>query len=130
MVHGALPGGGSRALAELIDKHGEAIEATLATFGVDLYDVYRGDVPPSKVFRLLKWSAPDSPFRASVAGGPDRLGWTGPMSLLADLWDILAAVNTPQGKKQVTHPRFGGGKSGGTPLGQMMKKRTKGRGDG
>jgi len=26
----------------------------LASFGVDLYDVYRGDVPASKVLRLLK----------------------------------------------------------------------------
>lgn len=132
MVHGALPGGGSRALAELIDKHGEAIEATLAGFGVDLYDVIRGDVPPTKVFRLLKWSPPDSPWRASVNGGIDRLGWTGGAApVVADLFDALVAVNTPKGKEPVKHPRGGKGRKAASNLGQVFTNmKSKGRGHG
>lgn len=132
MVHGALPGGGSRALAELIDKHGEAIEATLASFGVDLYDVFRGDVLPSKVFRLLKWSPPDSPWRASVNGGVDRLGWTGGAApVMADVWDVLAAVNTKQGKEPPRHPRGGKAGKAAKNLGSMFNTmKSKGRSDG
>jgi hypothetical protein len=93
--------------------------------------VIRGDVPPSKVLRMLRWSPVDSPFRASVAGGPDRLGWGGPMGVMADVWDVLVAVNTEKGKNPPSHPRYGKAK-GGTSLGQMMKNRlgSKGRGNG
>lgn len=91
----------------------------------------RGDVPPSKVLRLLKWSPVDSPWRASVNGGISRLGWTGgAMPGMADLWDLLAALHTPKNGTPSTHPRWGKASQGAISLGQMFKNRkTKGRGD-
>lgn len=120
MVHGALQPGGSGALAELIDKHGEAVEATLAAAGVDLYDVLRGEVPAAKAMRLLRWSPPGSAFRASIAGGPDHMLYLGGGHLVANVFDVIAAANTVQGKKPPTHPRPGGRQKQGRTLTNLM----------
>lgn len=97
MVHGAARRGGSLGLADLIDRHGEAIAAELARIGLDILDLYRtgpdgGPVlSPRRVWRVLRWSPIDGPFVASLRGGPQWLGWDRRMQALADLWNLTAA---------------------------------------
>lgn len=108
MVHGEEPAGGTESLAELIDDHGEAIEADLQRFyGVDLLDVFRPDsrLTPAKVLRLLSQLDAESCTVAEMAGNRELRGWTPDRAILADLWDLIAAVNTPPKKRPPKYPR-------------------------
>ena len=111
MVHGAESTGGTEGLAGLIDDYGEAIEADLQEyFGLDLLDVFRPDgrLTPGKVLRLLSQLGVESRTVAEMAGNRDLRGWTQDRAILADLWDLIAAVNTPPKKRRPRYPRPGG----------------------
>ena len=98
--------GGSLGLAELIDSHGEAIEADLqAHYGLDLNDVYRDpDDPrwlsPARVHRLLHWVPDDGAFAASVQGGRAHLGWGFDRHLDTSKYELDAAVAMAGSKKK------------------------------
>src|SRR5690606_23624409 len=84
-VHGERTAGGSLALAELIEQHGEAIAADWARFYNEPHferSVLRslldadGEWTPGEVLVRTKWLPEDSAFRASLAGGPEHIGWS------------------------------------------------------
>ncbi len=67
-----------------------------------------------------------------MAGGPERIGWTGSQGVMADVWDLLAGIYTDKGKTAPTHPRYGTARKTGMNLGQVWKNKrsAKGQGDG
>lgn len=88
------------------DGHGEAIEADLQReYGLDLLDVFRGTLSPAKVMRLLGQLDERSALFASLAGNPEFRGWTPETRILADVWDLLARVNTGEKRKPPSYPR-------------------------
>ena len=78
MVHGAVQGGGSYGLAELLDtrapdgeSYGEAVEADLKRyFGERLSDWVRGDLSPRYVLNLIDKLPDDSALAAMLAAHP------------------------------------------------------------
>lgn len=88
--------GGSRVLAELIDKHGGAILSDLLQYyGIDLRDLFRKKAPLSPIFVLaLIVNLPkEGAFYASRRGGQQYRGWTEDRYALADLIDSVRAGN-------------------------------------
>lgn len=82
--------GGSRALAELIDKHGEAILANLLSeYGVDLRDLFSEENPlsPKYVLSLIIQLPTNGAFYASRRGGIQFRGWDPKM------YALVAGVN-------------------------------------
>ncbi|AHJ86392.1 tail assembly chaperone [Mycobacterium phage 40AC] len=82
--------GGSRVLAGLIDKHGEAILSDLLHYyRVDIRDLFSEENPlsPRYVLALIVWLPTDSAFAASCRGGPQFRGWD------ADRYAMVSAVN-------------------------------------
>ncbi|QHJ86534.1 tail assembly chaperone [Mycobacterium phage Mabel] len=82
--------GGSKALAGLIDKHGEAIFADLLHYyRVDLRDLFSDEskFSPRMILALILWLPTDSAFYASRQGGPQYMGWD------PDRYAAVAAVN-------------------------------------
>ncbi|QGJ97068.1 tail assembly chaperone [Mycobacterium phage PetterN] len=71
--------GGSRLLAELLDKYGEALVADLRReYQLDLRDLFDDEDPldPEYVLWLIPGLSIDSAFVAERHGGPQFRGWT------------------------------------------------------
>ncbi|AGR46439.1 tail assembly chaperone [Mycobacterium phage Odin] len=86
--------GGSRVLAELIDKHGGAILCDLLQyFRVDLRDLFRDEDPlsPRFVLALVLCLPKDGAFYASRRGGQQYRGWDEDRYALADIYDAVQA---------------------------------------
>lgn len=84
------PAGGSRVLAKLIDKHGEAILSDLLHYyRVDLRDLFSDDNPlsPRYVLALIIHLPTNGAFYASRRGGPQFRGWD------EDRYALVSAVN-------------------------------------
>lgn len=89
-MDGRRSGGGSLALAELIDEHGEALYADLTDRGIDLGKVIAGEGPsPRLVIGVIRWLPDTSAFHASQAGGRDFLGWGQGRRLMAATYDAI-----------------------------------------
>lgn len=115
MVHGEVRRGGSVALVELIDRHGEAIEWDLRQTGVDVRDVFRpgggaSKLTPRQVLSFVSRLGPGSVLYAEVNGlGVEGVGWDRPLEALTAILDELR-LNTvlsiapylPKGKKLPT----------------------------
>ena len=88
-----LTAGGILELCDLVDEHGDELEADFAQFynGLDIADVWRGQLSPRRVLVLAGQlgTIPGSRFRAATLGGSDWLGWSPEARLLADLVDAV-----------------------------------------
>ena len=106
--------GGSRALAQLIDEHGEALVSDLLHYyGVDLRDLFSDSAPLSPRYLLcLVLNLPtDSAFYASRLGGPQYRGWDAGRYALVGLLNaqnvnnhILSMVNRDPKKPKPKPP--------------------------
>ncbi|ASR86134.1 tail assembly chaperone [Mycobacterium phage BobSwaget] len=88
--------GGSRALAELIDKFGGAILADLLQYyRVDLRDLFSDEAPisPRFVLALVLCLPKDGAFFAERRGGQQFRGWDEDRYALADIYDAVQAGN-------------------------------------
>ncbi|AAC18466.2 tail assembly chaperone [Mycobacterium phage Lakes] len=88
--------GGSRALAELIDKFGGAILSDLSEYhGVDLRDLFRDEDPlsPRYVLNLVIHLPKTGAFYAERRGGQQYRGWDEDRYALADIYDAVQAGN-------------------------------------
>lgn len=71
--------GGSRVLAELLDKYGEALVADfIREYHVDLRDLFDDENPldPQWILWLILGLSVDSAYSAERRGGPQFRGWT------------------------------------------------------
>jgi hypothetical protein len=127
-------GGGSLALAELIDKHGTALVADfLSEYGVRLVDVVF-EWPAREVLALVEGLPDNKVFAAYLAGGAkwrEFHGWGKDRHVAADRWDAavsLAFSTAGSKKKPPTYPRPNVKKpaSSGTPLFAMRPRAPKG----
>jgi hypothetical protein len=124
-------GGGSLALAELIDEHGDALLADfLEHYGVHLPDVLF-EWPPRL---LLSLAVEGLPFGcrlfAHMEGGSEGWrelhGWDKDRAMFADYYDLFAAAQSWKGKPP-TYPRPGVKRPAqGTPLFAMRPRTNKG----
>lgn len=90
--------GGSRALAELIDRHGEAILSDLLLYyRVDLRDLFDEVSPlsPRYVLALIFNLPADGAFHASRQGGPQFRGWD------AGRYALVALVNAQRANNHI-----------------------------
>lgn len=72
--------------------------------GVDVLDVWRGQVSLRRLKVLLDQLPRDSALKRALIGGPHYL----PEHVLADIYDLLAIVNTdPKRGKPKPYPRAG-----------------------
>ncbi|AZV00820.1 tail assembly chaperone [Mycobacterium phage Malec] len=88
--------GGSRALAELIDKFGGALLADLRQYyQVDLRDLFRDEDPltPRFVLALVLCLPKDGAFYAERRGGQQFRGWDEDRYALADIYDAIQGGN-------------------------------------
>lgn len=77
-------GGGSEAVAEIIDEYGEALERDLLYYyNVDIYDVVLGKVHPRRVLNLVRRLPEDSVTKGLASGGEDFIGWDASRTYLA-----------------------------------------------
>lgn len=101
---GAREGGGSFALAELIDKHGSALLSDFqAYYQLELGQVVL-DRSPDYVLALIEGLPDNLAFAAAMRGGRQFRGWGQDRNMLADLWDLTAAVGMAGSKKKP--PKF------------------------
>lgn len=91
-MDGSYPAGGSRELAQLIDKYGEILLPELKHhFGIDLRDLFLDDCPMSPRFVLahIKILPVGSAFVAEVRGGQEFRGWDEDRYQMAALIDAI-----------------------------------------
>ena len=121
-------GGGSLALAELIDEHGGVLVADFADhYGLRLADVVLG-WSPREVLALVEGLPEGCRFHAQVAGGDkwrEFVGWGKDRHMAADMFDLFVQVNTDSKKKPFRYPRpaVKAAPSGGVPLMSMFPSR-------
>lgn len=89
-----VPGrtGGIRELCELIDEHGDELQADFRQFyGLRLADVFQGALAPWEALALAEQlaSEPLSRYRAAALGDPMFLGHGRTESILSDLADLI-----------------------------------------
>jgi hypothetical protein len=109
-AHWAVAGGIAR-LAALIEQHGEAVEADLAFRGIDLRDLWRGDLTWRRLAVLVAALPPESATKAAardalspaqLAALPTRSGhgpWSHTELLLAAIVDRLSMLLWQNGGK-------------------------------
>ncbi len=127
MVSGQVPGGGTEGLLNLIDRFGEAIESDLhRVYGIRLIDWFRGVYSTGEIVRRIRTLPPGSALEAAVRAEPGYRpegkpeAWREyayaetPQYALRAVWALLAAANTPKGKKPPKFPEPG--QSAGRPL--------------
>lgn len=121
MVHVGDEPGGSKALADLVDDYGEGLRADFVRFyGRDLVDYLTGRLNPGEGLALIQGlpqsSATKAMMRADARVGEDSdrkpPAWISfyeddpaTANAIRDLYDLIAAQNTPKGKKAPTAPR-------------------------
>lgn len=91
-MDGVEPAGGSRALAQLIDEHGEVlIPDLLHYYGVDIRDLFHPEKPlsPKYVLSLVMYLPLESAFMASRRGGQEFRGWDVSRYALIDVANSL-----------------------------------------
>jgi hypothetical protein len=123
--------GGSLALVDLIEEHGDALLADL----LDHFGIYLPDVvfkwPPRLLLSLAFEGLPiGCRLYAHMQGGPDNWrelhGWGKSHSMQADFYDLFAAAQSWKGKPP-TYPRPGVKRPAqGTPLFAMRPRTNKG----
>lgn len=123
-------GGGSLALAELIDEHGGFLVADFADhYSLRLADVLFG-WSPSEVLALVEGLPDTCRFHAHVSGGKawrDFVGWGRDRHMFADWIDVYSQAHTPERKKPWTYPRPGSKpQNAGTPFTAMIPRRNPG----
>lgn len=90
-VAGRDAGPGSVGLVQLLDDgHGGALRADLQRhYGLDLADVWRGNLTPRRVWTLAEHLPDGSALPAALAGGPEHRGWRIETYLLAHLLNAV-----------------------------------------
>jgi hypothetical protein len=121
-VDGVHAGGGSKGLAELIDKYGECILADFQSeYGVNLVEEIRAGMSPAQIISLIRQLPMESRTIAQLRGGDDFRGWGIDRYMLAQLLDAVqgttyavVASNSkkkPKAPKPVYRPAKGGFKA-------------------
>lgn len=102
-VHGT---GGSFGLSELISAgHGDALRADMQRYyGIDVVDIWRGTLPPSRVYALAEYLPSDGALRAELSGGMHLRDWTLQAQLTGHLLNVVRAAD-------VNNIRVNGGKA-------------------
>ena len=122
---GDRQGGGSLALGELIDKHGTALVSDFRRYhGVWLWDAI-DEVPPRILLALVEGLPDTSAYAASTQGGREYQGWGVDRHMAANLWDLLAAVNTDPKKRPPQHPRPNKRKPTGPTMRDLVRAATR-----
>ena len=105
------PGGGSIALARVIEQHGDSVYADLRRYyGVDLSGVVAepATISPVEVFALVENLPPESNTSALVRSEPGSSGWSTTEYLLASVIDAVRentfANMQVRTKKRLTPP--------------------------
>lgn len=109
-MDGRFTAGGSLSVAELIDKHGDALLADFRRYyGLDLVDVIdgRNGLTPRKALALAIHLPSDSAFAASARGGTKFRGWTedrylavAQVNAIREQTWVLAAANSKRPPKR------------------------------
>lgn len=121
-------GGGSLALAELIDEHGGVLVADFADhYGLRLADVLL-EWSPSELLALVEGLPDGCRFHAHVAGGDkwrEFVGWGKDRHMFADWVDVFVKFNTDPKKRAWSYPRpaVKAAASSGVPLMSMFPSR-------
>lgn len=109
-MDGAHPAGGSAQLGQLIDDgHGAAIRYDLQRLGLDLADVWRGTLAPTRVLELIEHAPDDSALRAKLRGGLEHRAW--PLerhfqaALLDAVHDVAWVVAQTSSKRHIARPK-------------------------
>lgn len=104
--------GGIGGLLRLLREHGEALEADLQHYyGLPLSGVLTGEITWRRLRSLINGLPVDSSLGSVVdiseSSGPAtaRPRWRHSDYILADVWDLLVAVNKDPKKKAATYPR-------------------------
>lgn len=97
--------GGIFGLVDLLEEHGEAIEADLLRYyQVDVADLFSGDLSPRRVLALIRHLPRDAATKREVAG--DVTAWGETEHLLALAIDTLNVANWQRaGDKRNPRPR-------------------------
>ena len=107
-------GGGILRLAALIERHCEALEADLLFRGIDLRDLWRGDLTWRRLAVLVAALPPESATKTAIRDGltPEQLAsitpreghgpWSNAELLLAAICDRLALLLWQNGAKSGT----------------------------
>lgn len=83
-------GGGSLALASLIDKAGEALYQDFQEFyQLNLIHMIRDDVPPTEIMLLIRGLKMGSRFAAQMSGSQEFVGWEVIQYQIANLTDAV-----------------------------------------
>lgn len=140
-MDGGDPGGGSIALARLIDKAGGAILADFQQeYGLNLIDILRtGSHEPATVLVLVNQLPLASRTVAALRGGEQFIGWDVDRYFLAQLIDsvnrvayTVAAANSkrkPKAPKPTVRPsRVQKGTGEANPFRQQLAKAKKAKG--
>lgn len=135
------PGGGSIALARLIDQAGGAILADMQSeYGLNLVDVLRtGSSDPATILVLIKQLPLGSRTVAALRGGEQFIGWDVDRYFIAQLIDsvnrvayTVAAANSkrkPKAPKPTIRPsRAQKAKGANNPFRQHLNAKKKARG--
>jgi len=135
------PGGGSIALARLIDQAGEAILADIQSeYGLNLVDVLRtGSHDPATILVLIRQLPLASRTVAVLRGGEQFIGWDVDRYFLAQLIDsvnrvayVVSAANSkrkPKAPKPTHRPSRVQKDSGASnPFRQQLAKAKKAKG--
>lgn len=115
-------------LVDLLDKHGEAIEADLRRhYGVRVRDLFAvdSDLTPREVMSYLIHAPEDSAYHAELRGGQQFRGWTSDRYLLASILDVLQGANYQRsgGKGKKPKPTWRPKKSSaGTSLSSLVPR--------
>lgn len=106
-----VPGspGGIKALNDIVDDHGDALEADfLEVYRVDLTDVWRGAMTPRRALVLVGQllTTPASRYRTAAIGfAPEYAGYARLEAMTADLIDRIAELTYITAKANGGRPR-------------------------
>lgn len=87
--------------------------------GTPLSDYLTGKRKPSQALRFIQFLPPGCAFLSQIAANPDApsgeeppewrkfYGWGTTTHVVADLWDLMAKVNTAKNKKAAEYPTPG-----------------------
>lgn len=110
-MDGGDPGGGSRELVRLIDKHGEYLVADfLSIYGIDLRELVsdEGDLSPRRALALVQGLPHGTRSWARIQDDPELEGWDIQAYLLASLVESVRentfATVQIQSKKKLKRP--------------------------
>src|SRR5690606_32683971 len=88
--------GGSRELAERINRFGSELAADLRLYyGIDIREIFSDetDLTPGYLLSLIEHLPPESAYVAARRGGPGSREWPVTHAMLADLFAVTAVGN-------------------------------------